>query len=390
MQSATIERAEVVPGQGLRVACFANQFGDRQGHGLARYARELLTALRQLDGPQITPVAGWSGLPPAALAARQQDIGLKLTGLGRHGTSLLWTFLGRPALETCLDAPVDVVHAVSLGYPVATRKPLVVTIHDLGPLLHPEYFRNTRPWVMKRSLDQAVRQADVIACVSQYTADTVRDYAGPAVDARLRVVLEGVSESFFSAADPALLQRFALPPDVPFILSAGASSPRKNLAGLLRAMAVLADSVPHHLLLVGGAGWDDPEIARALAAPALRNRVHGLGYVSDPELRALYQAADLYVHPSLFEGFGLPVLEAMASGTPVVASDRTSLPEVAGAAGCLCDAADPEALAEAILQVCRSPQRRARMAASGRRRAREFSWSHCARTMAGIYSDALS
>ncbi|WP_051337283.1 glycosyltransferase family 4 protein [Leisingera daeponensis] len=390
MQSATIERAGMIPGQGLRVACFANQFGDRQGHGLARYARELLEALRGIGGPEIIPVAGWSGLEPEALAARQQETGLQLTGLGRRGTSLLWTFLGRPSLEACLDAPVDVVHAVSLGYPVATRKPLVVTIHDLGPLIRPDYFRNTRPWVMQRSLDQAVRQADVIACVSQYTADTVREYAGPGVEARLRVVLEGVSEAFFTPADPALLHRFALPPGVPFILSAGAASPRKNLAGLLRAMTVLGSSIPHHLVLVGGAGWDSGEIARALAAPALRNRVHRLGYVSDPELRALYQAADLYVHPSLFEGFGLPVLEAMASGTPVVASDRTSLPEVAGQAGCLCDASDPEALAAAILQVCGSEELRARMAAQGRRRARQFSWSSCARAMAGIYSDAVS
>ena len=179
------------------VAYFANQFADQKGHGLARYARELFDSLRELNGPNVIPVAGWSSLAPDALERRMAETGLRLTGLGRRGTSLMWTFLDWPTIEARLNAPVDVVHAVSLGYPVATRKPYVVTIHDLGPLTHPEFFRNTRPWVMQRSLDQAVHKADVIVCVSETTANEVREYVGPAIEGRLRVVLEGVSERFF-------------------------------------------------------------------------------------------------------------------------------------------------------------------------------------------------
>jgi len=387
LQFAIIDRDSTVSGQGLRVACFANQFGDQHGHGLARYSRELLSALRAIGGPDIIPVAGWSGLQPKQLAARQKETGLQLTGLGRRGTSLLWTFLDRPSLESRLAAPVDVVHAVSLGYPIATRKPFVVTVHDLGPLIYPEFFRNTRPWVMKRSLEQAVRKADAIVCVSQYTADTLRDYVGPEIEGRLRVVLEGVSEHFFSRADPTLLCRFSLPTDVPFILSAGAASPRKNLQGLLRAMTLLVDELPHHLVLVGGAGWDNTALHHELAAPALQGRVHLTGYVSDEELCALYQAASVYVHPSLFEGFGLPVLEAMACRVPVVSSNRTSLPEVVGQAGCLTDASDPETLASDILRICRSDDLRAAMIEKGQLRARAFCWSDCARTMTDIYRD---
>ncbi|WP_246209846.1 glycosyltransferase family 4 protein [Pikeienuella piscinae] len=370
------------------MACFANQFADAQGHGLARYARELFSSLQELDCLRVTPVAGWSALSPDVLDARRREVGLKLTGLGRRGTSLLWTFLDFPTLESRLDARVDVVHAVSLGYPVATRKPFVVTIHDLGPLTHPEFFGNTRPWVMKRSLDQAVRKADAIVCVSQSTADEVRDYVGPAVDGRLRVVLEGVSERFFAPADPTLLAGLDLPPeDTPFILSAGAVSPRKNLHGLLSAMALALDSIPHHLVLVGGDGWDGGQFERMLETPALRGRVHLTGYVSDGALRALYQAAALYVHPSLYEGFGLPVLEAMASGTPVVSSDRTSLPEVVGSAGRLSDAANPETLAGDIVAMCNAGERRAKIIQEGRAHAARFRWPTCARAMAEIYRE---
>ncbi|MCB4458429.1 glycosyltransferase family 4 protein [Leisingera sp. McT4-56] len=370
------------------VAYFANQFADRAGHGLARYARELFTALRGLNGPNIIPVAGWSSLPPDAFAQRAAETGLRLTGLGRRGTSLLWTFLDWPPIETRLELPVDVVHAVSLGYPVATRKPLAVTIHDLGPLTHPEYFRNTRPWVMQRSLDQAVRKADVIVCVSQTTADEVRSYVGPAIEGRLRVVPEGVSEAFFEPADMSLLQALpGVPGGVPIILSAGHISPRKNIQGLLRAFALAKGEIPHHLVLVGGLGWDHEELQQELVSPGLKERVHLAGFVSDAELRALYQAADLYVHPSLYEGFGLPVLEAMASGTPVLASNRSSLPEVAGSAGRLTDTTVPEVFAADLAGICLSRPARDQMAAAGLAHARRYRWADCARAMEQIYAE---
>ncbi|MBI6630260.1 glycosyltransferase family 4 protein [Pontibaca salina] len=355
---------------------------------MARYAQELLDALRALDGPKISPVAAWSALSPDRLAERRREIGLELTGLGRRGTSLLWTFLDRPFIESRLNRRIDVVHAVTLGYPVATEKPLVVTIHDLGPLTHPEYFRNTRPWVMRRSLDQAVRKADAIVCVSQATANEVRDIAGPAVDSRLQVVLEGVAERFFVPSDPAVLNQLNLPDaELPFILSAGANSPRKNLRGLLRAMAVAMQEIPHHLVLVGGTGWETSSFEQEIANPVFQGRVHRVGYVSDPQLRALYQSAALYAHPSLYEGFGLPVLEAMASGTPVVVSNRSSLPEVAGTAGRLSNASAPESFAADIVEICTNEAIRKRMIADGKAHAARFRWSDCAQAMANIYGD---
>lgn len=373
----------------MRVAYFSNQFADLRGHGLARYARELHRALLDEDALDVVPVAGWSSLPSDALTKLKEETGLQLTGLGRRGTSHLWTFLDRPPVERLLKVSPDVVHAVSLGYPVATRKPFAVTIHDLGPLTHPEYFLNTRPWVMRRSLDQAVKKASVIVCVSQSTADEVRDYVGPAVEGRLRVVLEGVSDEFFEPCDPSVLERVDLPPSgVPFILSAGKISPRKNLQGLLRAMARILDEIPHHLVLVGGDGWHSPEFRQELMRESFAQRVHQVGYVTDKELRALYRAASLYVQPSLYEGFGLPVIEAMASGTPVITSNRSSLPEVAGKAGVIVDTADPEALASSIVEVLSSETALTRMAKAGQAHASGFRWSAAARQMVEVYNDA--
>ncbi|MEM9423000.1 MAG: glycosyltransferase, partial [Pseudomonadota bacterium] len=248
-----------------RVALFSNQFGDASGHGLSRYSRELFRALCELHAAEVTPVAGWSSLAQEELTQLKQTTGFRLTGLGRRGTSLLWTLLDGPTIETCLGAPFDVVHAAALGYPVATRVPFVVTIHDLGPLTHPHFFRATRPWVMQRSLAQAIAKASHIVCVSQSTANEVRDYVGSDLEGRVRVIHEGVSQSFFAPAPEGALSRFDLPEDVPFILSAGKLSPRKNLHGLLRAMRHVVGEIPHQLVLVGGLGWDTDVFQSALA-----------------------------------------------------------------------------------------------------------------------------
>ena len=374
-----------------RVAYFANQFADATGHGLARYARELFDALRDAPDCTITPVAGWSSLSDAGLRRLMSESGLTLTGLGRRGTSLLWTFAGLPTLESRIGGNVDVVHAVSLGYPIATRRPLVVTIHDLGPITHPEFFANTRPWVMRKSLSQAVRHAHTIVCVSEATAEEVREVAGPSVEDRVRVVLEGVSPRFFEPADPGALKGLALPPrGTPFILSAGKISPRKNIQGLLKAMSIARERIPHHLVVVGGTGWDDDAVRRTLTESGIGDRVHFLDFVSDEALRALYHAADLYVHPSLYEGFGLPVLEAMASGTPVLASDRSSLPEVVGDAGRLVDATDARRMADDLAEICGSPELRARLSSLGRRRAATFTWDKAAEAMREIYAAAAA
>lgn len=371
-----------------RVAFFSNQFATGQGHGISRYAHELFQALMTVGGYDLTPVAAWSSRSREDLAQLRARTGLRLTGLGRRLTPLAWNFFDWPPLEARLPGTVDLVHALSLGYPIATRKPYVVTVHDLGHLTHPEYFGGERSWVMQRALRQAERRADVLICVSGFTASEVIDYLGPAIEPRLRVIHEGVSSSFFEPPDMSQLVGLDLPPlDVPFILSAGKISPRKNIHGVLEAMASLTDDIPHHLVLVGGAGWDTEAVFDTLKNPVLRDRVHLLGYVTDAQLRALYARASLYVHPSLYEGFGLTVLEAMASGTPVITANRTSLPEVAGEAALLIDPRDTKRLAEAMGHLCQDSELAVRLSRKGIERARCFDWRDCARKVGAVYDE---
>lgn len=372
------------------VAYFANQFAAAEGHGMRRYAFELYDAIMELGEARLVPAAGWSNLPAEELQALQQRTGLRLMKTGRKGTSLAWTLVGRPRMEWMMPDQLDVVHAVCMGYPVATKKPLVVTVHDIGPLTHPQYFSHNRPWVMDRALKQAVNQASTIVAISQATADEIISLHPQAED-RVRVVHSGVAERFFDMPDFGALEGLDLPPvDVPFILTAGAISPRKNVLNVLRALRSILKECPHHLVLAGGSGWDMERIRAELGSEGLADRVHPLGFVSDAALRALYRRASMYVHPSLYEGFGLTLLEAMAAETPVITSNRSSLPEIAGDAALLVDPSDPNAIAQAIMQIAQDQSLSEELRAKGLVRARQFSWASTARTMTELYRDAAA
>ncbi len=372
----------------MRIAYFSNQFAVPNGHGIARYAHQLYASLQHVRPDiNIIPVAAWSAEDDDGKRHLMEKYRLRLLPWGRRWTAVCWTLSGRPYIERWLHEPVDVVHAVSLGYPIATRKPYVVTVHDIGPLTHPEFFSNTHPWIMKRALKQAVRKADAFICVSQATADELESYVGRHIAKRLHVIHEGVSSLFFEK--PNLASLSSIPGltvgTVPFIVMAGKISPRKNVVRVIQAFAKLLDSLPHHLVLVGGNGWDAEDVLKNIEHPALAQRVHLLGYVSDEQLHALYGSASLYVHPSLYEGFGLPVLEAMAAGCPVVTSHLSSLPEVAGEAALLVDPTDVNAIADGMLAVCRDDAMASELIEKGRRRAALFSWEQCAEGVANVY-----
>jgi glycosyltransferase involved in cell wall biosynthesis len=240
---------------------------------------------------------------------------------------------------------------------------------------------------MQKSLDQAINRAAAIVCVSESTANELVGFVGESIENRVHVVTEGVSSFFYSEPDSdCLINLEGMPAlGVPFVLAAGKISPRKNVHGLLKAMSKLENKIPHHLVLVGGKGWDTESLLSSLEDPKLAKRTHLLGYVTDDQLRALYAMACVYVHPSLYEGFGLTVLEAMAAGCPVITSNVYSLPEVAGDAGKLIDPTDTAALADAIETICLDEGLQNDMRSKGEKRAAEFSWERCAAEMLGIY-----
>ncbi len=243
---------------------------------------------------------------------------------------------------------------------------------------------------MKRSLAQTIAQAKEIICVSKSTAKELTRIAGDSIASRISIVPEGVSASFFEPPHTNSLNGLrGLPPSgAPFILSTGKLSPRKNIQGLIEAMVHLSTEIPHHLVLVGGDGWSTKQLHAQIAHSPIRERVHMLDYVTDDQLRALYRAAAAYVHPSHYEGFGLTVLEAMASGCPVVTSNVYSLPEVAGDAALLVSPTKSEDIAGAIKDICTDDALTIELKNKGIARAADFRWSRCAEQVSEIYRRA--
>jgi len=207
---------------------------------------------------------------------------------------------------------------------------------------------------------------------------------------RVHVTPWGVDEAFSPGPRPdALLGRLGVG-GAPYVLTVGTLQPRKNVEALVRAFeALAAPGAEHHLVVVGARGWLDEALVGLLGSSVLARRIHVTGRVLDAELVGLYRGTDCFVFPSRYEGFGLPPLEAMACGAPVVSSDRTSLPEVAGEAALLVDPDDAGALERAMAEVLGSSERRVELSARGRERAAGFSWARCAELTVAAYRRAL-
>lgn len=377
----------------MRVAYFSNHLVHPNAFGIRRYAHELLVALKRAEPDfEITPVATWSGLPATELSSFRAQFGLDILPTGRIGTALLWSFLGVPRLESLLPRSVDLVHALTPSYPIRTRQPFVMTVHDLFPLVCPEWVPQANASRFRAALQDAVDRARALICVSQATADDLIEVFGrSSVADRVHVVHEGVAEGFGDQLPDEILDDLPGFPGrgTPFILMAGKINPRKNVLGTLQALRSIENEIPHHLILVGGADWDTERAKAEVQGGSLEARTHFLGKVSDLHLRGLYQSADLFAYPSFYEGFGLPIVEAMASGCPVLTGDTSSLPEVAGDAALLVDPHDPAAIAQGMLRVLCDKAEGQRLREAGLVRVRQFTWQNCAMGVASAYRAAL-
>ncbi len=277
-----------------------------------------------------------------------------------------WQRLRFPPVQLATGR-VDVIHATTIVVPPRTA-PLVVTVHDLAFLHEPDHFTRRGQRVFERGLALTRRHADLVLVSSLATLADAEQAGIPAE--RLRHVPLGVT---VAPADPAARRRFGL--DRPYLLFVGTLEPRKNLGRLVAAMARLPTD--HVLAVAGLDGWGE-------ASPPPDDRVRLLGFVSDAERDALYAGADAFVYPSLREGFGLPVAEAMAHGTPVVTSRGTSTEEVAGGAAVLVDPYDVESIAHGIASALAE---RDRLVAAGRARAAELTWEHTAAATLAAYRE---
>ena len=382
----------------IHIGYFSNQFASSRGHGIARYAHHLYNELLQNNlGLKLHPVSASTNGTKEELNALKQRTGLEVLPWGRKTTPLAWIFFNFPYLEKGITNQIDIVHALSLGYKVATSKPYVVTIHDIGPLTHPHFFTGKDQWFMKGSLKQAVNKAAAMICVSQATADAVEDYTltnyNISVKKRLHVIHEGVDATFFKTPNVENIRDYYKVKSLlktSFVLTVGQISPRKNLQTVLKAFNKIKNELPDlQLITVGGNGWDYEKVKEQVKALGLENRVHFLGYVSDDLLSFLYRKAVVFVYPSLFEGFGLTVLEAMASGCPVITSNISSLPEIAGDAAILINPEDVEELSSSIVLLSSNKEKREQMITKGLQRAKTFTWEKAASMTQKVYKSVF-
>ncbi len=272
----------------------------------------------------------------------------------------------------------------------AGRYKRVVSIHDAIAFRYPEGYPRLNNFLHRHYVPYTLRNVDAVVTVSDHAREDLNEFLG-IPPPEVHVAPPGVSETFHPVADAEsaeVARRFGL--DRPFILSVGAKEARKNLPRLILAFEDLHRDLPEYqLALVGPTLWRHPISIDAIKARGVRDRVRLIEYVSDEELRALYSRASLFVHPSLYEGFGLPVLEAMACGTPVVASNSTSIPEVAGDAAVFFDPTDVHALAEAMRHVLMDTDLQASLRAKGFERVSRFTWERAAETTAAVYRAVL-
>ena len=306
----------------------------------------------------------------------------------RTGIRVLWEHLAAPWHIGA--ARLEVVHSMLNVVPLAAPTRHVVTVHDLSFMRTPGAHPTHRRWYLTAATWLSAHRARAVLADSHATKQDIVELLGVDAD-RVHVVYPGREAAFHTKpADEVLLFRRKNKLDRPFVLFVGTLEPRKNVDVLVKAFGVLAgDGFQGDLVLAGGSGWATEAIDRALEESPVRGRIHRIGYVKQEDLPYWYCAADLVVYPSSYEGFGIPVLEAMASGTPVITSNRSSLPEVAGDAALTVDPHDIRQLASAMSAVLASPERCADMRARGLAQARKFEWTVAAERCLSLYQHAL-
>jgi glycosyltransferase involved in cell wall biosynthesis len=377
----------VSPQPGPRVGVVAEQLLRPVPGGIGRYVRALtdhLPAVAAADRGAVSWIVGRHPAGRLAAAGLVPAVTARLAWPGRVATRT-WVTRRRPRLPAGVRADLDMVHATSAAVPPTGGRPLVATVHDLAFRHYPDAYPAAGRRYHDRSARIVAAEAARVIAVSQATADDLTELYGVEPE-RISVVPLGVQPPGV-ADEPAAARLLAdLGVRGPFLLAVGTLEPRKNLPRLLAAFGEVTDELPDHFLVVAGpVGW----------GPALRPtwdsvRVKLAGPVDDAVLQALYRSADGLAYPSLYEGFGLPVLEAMANGLPVLTSDRSSLPEVAGDAAVLVDPLDRGALAKGLVRLVSDSALRRRLADAGPRRAARFTWPATAAGTWAAYRQVLA
>ncbi len=372
----------------MHIAIDAHSVGAQLG-GNESYITNLIESLAEIDS--VNRYTLYVTKPEAAkrFANRWPNFTLR--------TTLPHTPLVRVPLTLSAELrrhPVDLLH-VQFTAPPFCPCPVVASIHDLSFKHLPKTFKRRSRMQLRLTVGQTARKAARILALSEYSRGDIIETYGIEPD-RVLVTPAAAAGHFAPVTDALELARVRRNYGIEdeYILSVGSIQPRKNLARLISAYASLRRLRPQaklpQLVLVGKKAWLFDETLRAAAEHGLTSVIIFTGYVPEADLPALYSGARCFIYPSYFEGFGLPVLEAMQCGTPVIAGNRTSLPEVVGDAGLLVDPFDEQALALAMAGVIENSDLAAELCFKGLKRARDFSWRKTAQMTLDVYEQAVA
>jgi glycosyltransferase involved in cell wall biosynthesis len=356
--------------------------------GINRYVYSLLEHLPTVAGQHRFTVFLGDREAGEALAGLETRVSSLPTV--QPAVRIIWEQLVQPV--RLMAEKVDLLHSLAFVQPLAMPCPGVVTIYDLSFVLFPQRLQSWRRLYLRWGSTLSARRATRVVAISASTKRDIVNLLGVPRQ-KVDVVPCGVDDDFRPVDEPGLLDQLrtkhGLPPRM--LLFVGTIEPRKNLTMLLKSYALLRERMPAPPLVIGGApGWRYGEVLSLAEELDLLDQVLFPGYIAREELPLWYNAAELFIYPSLYEGFGLPPLEAMACGTPVVVSDTSSLPEVVSDAGVLVDPTSAEEIAQAMERVLTDGALRESLSARGLDRARTFTWQRAARETVGVYEQAIA
>lgn len=359
----------------------------RQSAGIGRYTRELLSALsRRPDHIEYRLFYCAGGELHGALPALDGRFRVRALPLSDRVTNAVWHRLRIPVPIQLVTGRFDIFHSPDFTLPPLMGRPSILTVHDLAFLTVPENAFPTLRAYLERVVPRSVRRATHIIAVSYSTARDLTALLDIPME-RIDVIHEGVSPVFRPPAsrEAAREQVLSLGISHPFILSVGTLEPRKNYVRLLEAYARLRlRGCTHDLVIAGRRGWLFEPIFQRLDALGIRAHVRFV-QPTDGELAALYGAADVFVYPSLYEGFGIPPLEGMSCGVPVACSDTSSLPEIVGESALMFDPMNVDAIAETVESILADGELAQRLREAGPRQAKRFSWDEAAARTHALY-----
>lgn len=291
-------------------------------------------------------------------------------------------------IEFCMGR-LDVFHGPRYLLLPSILAKCVLTIHDMMYFTHPEFLK--LEWVrsLKKEVNAGIKRANMIIADSVFTKNQIMEHWKNISEEKIKVVYSGVNERFYPVEDKMIIGRIKDKYGIKnrYILYVGNIEPKKNLVRLVEAFSQLKNSIDGYNLVIGGGGWDFDRVFQKVNELNLQEEVIFTGYVSDEDLPTLYSGAEIFVFPSLYEGFGLPVIEAMACATPVITSNIASLPELARDAGILIDPFKVEDIAGAMYQLLTDTNLKIELRGKGLQRANLFSWEKTARETLAVYKE---